>query len=112
MIIEPHLGFNGLGGRDPMQGGFDLAAVRGIVAAAGLGIIGATQFNDFTRIIFDDVGAFDEIAIKELLEIPESKKIVVCMTFGKPRGRHVSRSRKDVESFVYLDRFGNNWNCK
>ena len=55
------------------------------------------------------IGAFDEIAIKELLEISESKKIVVCMTFGKPSGRHVSRDRKDVESFVYLDRFGNNW---
>jgi nitroreductase len=55
------------------------------------------------------IGAFDEIQIKQLLGIPESKKIVVCMTFGKPKGRHVSRGRKDGESFVYLDRFGNNW---
>ena len=58
------------------------------------------------------IGAFDEETIKRLLQIPESKKIVVCITLGKPRGRHVSRGRKDVESFVYLDRFGNNWNSK
>ena len=58
------------------------------------------------------IGAFDEMTIKKLLQIPESKKIVVCMTFGKPRGRHVTRGRKDVESFVYLDRFGNNWSRK
>jgi nitroreductase len=55
------------------------------------------------------IGAFDETAIKALLEIPKSKKIVVCMAFGKPRGRHVPRSRKAVESFVYLDRFANSW---
>jgi nitroreductase len=58
------------------------------------------------------IGAFDEIAIKKLLQIPEIKKIVVCMTFGKPRGRHVSRNGKDTESFIYLDRFGNHWNTK
>ena len=58
------------------------------------------------------IGAFDEETIKRLLQIPESKRIVVCMTFGKPKGRNVSRGRKDVESFVYLDRFGNNWNSK
>ena len=58
------------------------------------------------------IGAFDEIAIKKLLQIPESKKIVVCMTFGKPSGRHVSRNRKEVETFIYLDRFHNNWSKK
>jgi nitroreductase len=58
------------------------------------------------------IGAFDETKIKELLEIPESKKIVACMTFGKPKGRHVSKSRKNVENFVYLDRFSNNWSWK
>ena len=58
------------------------------------------------------IGAFDEETIKRLLQIPESKKIIVCMTFGKPRGRHVSRGRKDVESFIYLDRFRNNWSRK
>jgi len=58
------------------------------------------------------IGAFDEIRIKELLEIPENRKVVLCMAFGKPRGRHVPRSRKEITRFVYLDRFGNHWNCK
>jgi nitroreductase len=56
------------------------------------------------------IGAFDETAVKALLQVPPHKKIVVCMTFGKPGGRHVPRGRKAVESFVYSDRFGNRWN--
>ena len=55
------------------------------------------------------IGAFEETTIKGLLEIPTPKKIVVCMTLGKPRGRHISRGRKSVEDFVYLDRFSNRW---
>jgi nitroreductase len=55
------------------------------------------------------IGAFDEIRIKDLLGIPEHKKVVACMTFGRPRGKHVARSRKNVESFVYSDRFGRHW---
>jgi nitroreductase len=52
------------------------------------------------------IGAFDEAAVKALLGIPERKKVVVCMTFGKPKGRHVPRSRKPVESFVFAERYG------
>lgn len=55
------------------------------------------------------IGAFDESKVKELLQVPESKKIVACMTIGKPKGRHVPRSRKDVRKFIFSDRFGNNW---
>ena len=58
------------------------------------------------------IGAFDESKVKQLLSIPEEKKIVVCMTFGKPAGRHVPRGRKDVQQFVYSDRYGNNWRWK
>lgn len=55
------------------------------------------------------IGAFDEGQVKALLSIPEKKKVVVCMTFGKPAGRHVPRSRKAIERFVFRDRFGNSW---
>jgi nitroreductase len=55
------------------------------------------------------IGAFDEQALKELLEIPTHRKIVVCMTLGKPRGRHIARGRKAVEDFIYSDHFGNRW---
>ena len=55
------------------------------------------------------IGAFDELKIKERLKIPMNRKIVACMAFGKPKGRHVARSRKPVNSFVYLDRYGRNW---
>jgi nitroreductase len=55
------------------------------------------------------IGAFDETKVKELLQVPEKAKIVACMTFGKPEGRHVHRGRKPIERFVYLDRFGSRW---
>jgi nitroreductase len=55
------------------------------------------------------LGAFDEMKLKEILEVPNEKKVVICMTFGKPAGRHVSRSRKAVEDFVYLNGYGQRW---
>ena len=55
------------------------------------------------------IGAFDESKVKQLLAVPERKKVVACMTFGKPAGRHVARSRKDIRQFVYADRFGASW---
>ena len=55
------------------------------------------------------IGAFDSQKVKTLLCIPEGKKVVACMTFGTPKGRHVHRGRKKIEEFVYLNRFGNRW---
>ena len=55
------------------------------------------------------IGAFDEKKVKEVLQIPAGRKVVVCMTLGKPEGRHVHRGRKGIERFIYLDKFGNNW---
>jgi nitroreductase len=55
------------------------------------------------------IGAFDEAVIKGLLHVPKDKKIVVCMTIGIPEGRQVPKSRKPIESFVYLNEFGNRW---
>ena len=51
------------------------------------------------------LGAFDEMRIKELLGVPNEKKVVICMTFGKPEGRHVRKSRKAVKDFVFLNKY-------
>ena len=53
------------------------------------------------------IGAFDEAQVKRILEVPENKKVVICMTFGMPAGRHVPRGRKAVEEFIFFNQFGN-----
>jgi nitroreductase len=55
------------------------------------------------------IGDFDEHAVKLMLGIPAAKKVVVCMAFGKPAGRHVARGRKALEEFIYLDHYGRKW---
>ncbi len=53
------------------------------------------------------IGAFDEHQVKRILNVPENRKVVICMAFGKPEGRHVTRGRKVVEEIIYLNQFGN-----
>lgn len=55
------------------------------------------------------IGDFDEARVRALLGVPEHKKVVVCMTFGLPEGKHLPRGRKAIEEFVYLNRYGNPW---
>ncbi len=55
------------------------------------------------------IGAFDENAVKLLLGVPDEKKVVVCMAFGKPAGRPVARGRKALKDFIYLDHYGRRW---
>ena len=52
------------------------------------------------------IGAFDEASVKRILTVPENKKVIICMTFGKPAGKHVPKGRKAVERFVYSNQFG------
>ncbi len=52
------------------------------------------------------IGAFDEAGVKQVLNVPADKKIVICMTLGMPTGKHVARGRKAVEEFIYLNQFG------
>jgi len=52
------------------------------------------------------IGAFDEAGVKRVLNVPDHKKVVICMTLGRPEGRHVPRGRKRLEEFIYLDQFG------
>jgi hypothetical protein len=41
--------------------------------------------------------------------IPDERKVVICMTFGKPEGRHVPKGRKAFEKFIFLDHYGRRW---
>jgi len=52
------------------------------------------------------IGAFDEAGVKRVLKVPENKKVIICMTFGMPAGKHVPRGRKAVEDFIYSNQFG------
>jgi nitroreductase len=55
------------------------------------------------------IGDFDERSIKEILGVPDGRKVVICMTFGMPKGRHVPRGRKALEKFIYLNHYGQRW---
>lgn len=55
------------------------------------------------------IGAFNEFLVKELLGVPEEKKVVICMTFGVPKMTPPARGRKAMEEFLYLDSYGNRW---
>ena len=55
------------------------------------------------------IGAFDENRIKDLLGVPDEKKVVICMTFGTPEGRHIARGRKAIEKFIFLNRYERRW---
>jgi nitroreductase len=55
------------------------------------------------------IGAFDEAQVRKLVGGPDDRRVVVCMTFGLPKGSHEPRERRDIEAFVYQDRYGSPW---
>lgn len=55
------------------------------------------------------IGAFEEAPVKSILKVPEDKKVIICMTFGVPAGKHVPKGRKSIERFVYLNQFGSRY---
>ena len=55
------------------------------------------------------IGAFDENSVKGILGVPDERKVVICMTFGTPEGRHIPRGRKALEKFIYLNHHGQPW---
>ena len=55
------------------------------------------------------IGAFDENRVKEILGVPAERKVVICMTFGTPDGRHVPKGRKAFEDFLFLNHYGRRW---
>ena len=52
------------------------------------------------------IGAFNEAAVKKVLNVPDDKKVVICMTLGLPTGKHVHRGRKTLEEIIHLNKFG------
>jgi len=58
------------------------------------------------------IGAFDENQVKQVLKIPEDKTVVICMTFGMPKGKPVPRGRKAVEAFICLNQFGSRFKSR
>jgi len=52
------------------------------------------------------IGAFDETGVKQVLNIPAVKKVVICMTLGLPAGKHVPRDRKTLEEIIFFNQFG------
>jgi nitroreductase len=55
------------------------------------------------------IGAFDENRVKVILGVPDERKVVICMTFGTPEGRHVAKGRKAFEKFIFLNQYGSRW---
>jgi len=55
------------------------------------------------------IGAFDEKRVKEILGVPNVRKVVICMTLGTPEGRHVAKGRKGFEKFIYQNHYGCRW---
>ena len=64
VIVQPHLGWDGVLGLDPMQRRFHLAAV-GRVAAARSRVVGATQFDNVAAGVFHDLLASDEVGVSQ-----------------------------------------------
>ena len=89
-FTEGHIKYCGETAREVMLRGFAIAKLKAGVLGVKVGIMKP------------DAKLPDEISIK----IPEDKKVVICMTFGMPKGKHVPRGRKAVEEFIYLNQFG------
>ena len=53
-----------MGGRDPVQGGFDLAAIGGVAAPSGW-VVRAAQLDDLATVVFDHFGTGDEIGVAQ-----------------------------------------------
>jgi nitroreductase len=55
------------------------------------------------------IGAFNESMVKELLAVPENRKVVICMAFGVPQTTPPARARKAIRGFIHLDSYGRKW---
>lgn len=53
------------------------------------------------------IGAFDEDAVKEVLEIPANLKVVALTPLGIPAEKPAQRPRKPFHEVFSLDKFGN-----
>ncbi len=51
------------------------------------------------------VGAFDEAAVKQLLEVPATARVVVLLTLGYPARPSAGKSRKPIEQIVAYEKY-------
>ena len=55
------------------------------------------------------IGAFDEEAVKRVLDIPAGLKVVCALPIGVPDESPTARSRKPLDEIFYLDKYGNKY---
>jgi len=55
------------------------------------------------------IGAFDEDAVKKVLDIPAGLKVVCALPIGVPDESPSARSRKSLDEIFYLDKYGNKY---
>ena len=64
LVVETDFGGDGVGGRDPVHGGLDLAAVGRVAAAAGR-IVGAVHLDDVAGRVFHHALGGDEVGVAQ-----------------------------------------------
>ena len=64
LVVEADFGGDGVGGRDPVHGGLDLAAVGRVAAAAGR-IVGAVHLDDVAGRVFHHALRGDEVGVAQ-----------------------------------------------
>lgn len=52
------------------------------------------------------IGAFDKEKVGELLGVPTTRTVTVCLTVGYPEESPEARPRKPLEELVHHDRYG------
>lgn len=55
------------------------------------------------------IGAFNEDAVKKVLNIPPELKVVCVIPIGVPDEEPPARPRKAIEEIFYLDKYGNTY---
>lgn len=55
------------------------------------------------------IGAFNEDAVKKVLDIPKELKVICALPIGVPDESPPARSRKSLDEILYLDRYGNRY---
>ncbi|MEM2025400.1 MAG: nitroreductase family protein [Desulfurococcaceae archaeon] len=55
------------------------------------------------------IGAFDELEVKKLLNVPDRYKVVALITIGKPNESPAPRPRKQLSDLVSVNVYGNPW---
>jgi nitroreductase len=55
------------------------------------------------------IGDFEPEKVKEILDIPKEREVIVCMTLGYPTTSPAARKRKDLPALFFRERWGKPW---